>query len=61
MGVCNFGNTLALSVIFVWKCSEFNVGFKILEKNFKKTFVFIDKCIWIGCVKYSLLRTEYFS
>ena len=26
----------------------------------KKAFCFWDKSIWIGCIKFSLLRREYF-
>ena len=56
--VGNFGNTLAMSVIFFWTCSKFNQDFKNEEKNSEHFFRFSDSCIWIGCVKYSLLTTE---
>ena len=29
------------------------------EKNSEKVFSFSDNCIWIGCVKLSLLKREY--
>ena len=29
------------------------------EKKQEKVFCFGDTCIWIGCVKLSLLRREY--
>ena len=32
-GVRNFGNTLAMRVIFVPKCSKFNLDFKNAEAN----------------------------
>ena len=31
------------------------------EKNWEKFFRFWDNCIWIGCVKHSLLKTEDLS
>ena len=37
-GVRNFGNTSAIRVIFVSKCSKFNVDFKNAKKKFRKTF-----------------------
>ena len=47
--------------LFVWICPKFNLGFKNAEKNRAKAFCFWENCIWIGCCKYCLLRTEYFS
>ena len=29
------------------------------KKNSENVFIFWDTCIWIGCVKFSLLRREY--
>ena len=46
---------------FFWKCSKFNVDYRNAEKNWEKVFCFWDNSIWIGCVKLSLLRAEYFS
>ena len=57
-GICNFGNTLAMRVIFSWKCSKFYRHFKNAEKNSEKAFSFLDNCIWIGCVNLSLLGRE---
>ena len=34
---------------------------KNLEKNWQKCFCFLDDCLWIGSVKFSLLRKEYLS
>ena len=44
---------------FFKKYSKFKLDFKNAEKNSEKVFCFRDTCIWIGCVKLSLLRREY--
>ena len=59
--VCNFGNTLAMRVIISRKCSKFNVDFKTAEENWVKVFCLCYNCIWICCIKLSLLRREYLS
>ena len=61
--VCNFGNTKVVRVIssFFSKYSKFNLDSKNGEKNSEKVFRFWDNCIWIGIVKFSLLRTGQFS
>ena len=46
-GVHKFGNTSSMMVIFLWKCSEFNQDFKIVQKNAKNAFFFWDNCIWV--------------
>ena len=46
---------------FFWKCSKLNIGIKTAEKIEKKSFVYIDKCVWIVYVEYSLSKTEYLS
>ena len=51
-GIHNFGNTLAMRVIFYLKV------FKIAEKIRENAFCFLDNCNWIGCVNLSLLRRE---
>ena len=57
--VRNFGNTLAMSAIFFFSiCSKFNLDFKNAKKNSEKFFCFWDNCIWVGCLKHSLLKTE---
>ena len=50
-----------MSVIFFWKCSEFNAYSKNAEKNSEKIFSFWDKCIWIVFIQLSLLIREYLS
>ena len=37
------------------------VDCKNAPRNWEKVFCFWDNCIWIGIVKFSLLRTGYFS
>ena len=46
--------------IFCSRCSNLNINFKNAEKNWTKSFCFCDNCIWIGWVKLSLFRREYF-
>ena len=43
------------------KFLKFNLNFKNAAKNSERVFSFSDNCIWIGIVKLSLLRTQYFS
>ena len=59
LGVCNFGNTSSMRVIFCWKYSKFKLDFKTEEKNWGRAFCFRDNNIWIRCVKLSLSRREY--
>ena len=59
-GVRNFENTSAKRVIFFWKCSKFSPHVKNAEKNREKFFNFRNNCIWVGCVKLSLLKRDYF-
>ena len=47
------------SYLFFWKGSKFKLDFKNAKKNGEKVFCFRVNCIWIGCVKLSLLRREY--
>ena len=46
---------------FFCKCSKFYVNFENARKSLEKAFCFWDNCFWIGCVKLSLLRREYWS
>ena len=60
-GVRNFWNTLAMRFIMFWKFSIFNLDIKTAENKSENVFCFWYNYIWIGCVKLSLLRREYFS
>ena len=60
-GVCNFGNTSAMRVIFLCKIVKFNPAFKNAETNSEKVYCFWDNCIGIGCLTLFLLSTEYLS
>ena len=46
---------------FVLQYLKLIVDFKNLAKNSENIFCFWDNCIWIGIIKFSLLRTGYFS
>ena len=46
---------------FFFKCSKFHVDFENARKSSEKAFSFWDNYFWIGCVKFSLLRREYWS
>ena len=46
---------------FFCKCSKFHVDFENARKSLEKAFCFRDNCFWIGCVKLSLFRREYWS
>ena len=59
--VCNFGNTKSTRVLIFFKRIKFYCKFQQCSKKFRKSFCFWDNCIWIGIVKLSLLRREYFS
>ena len=65
LGVRNFGNTSAVRVIFLSKCSKFHLNFKNAKKKKKKkcqkAFSFSDNSIWIGSVRLCLFRREYLS
>ena len=60
-GALIFGNTWIMRVIFFRKYSKFNVDSENPQKNWEKSDCFWDKCIWICCVKFPLLRREYLS
>ena len=46
---------------FTLKYLKFNLHLKNAAKNWEKVFSFSDNSIWIGIVKFSLLKTGYFS
>ena len=62
-----FSESLTSKIKSVWgsyfcsKCLKFNLDFKNAERNWENLFCFLDNCIWIGIVQFSLLRTGYFS
>ena len=45
---------------FFWICWKYNLSVKNGEKNPEKFFCFRDNCVWVCCIKLSLLRREYF-
>ena len=47
--------------LFFWKFLKFNVDFENKKKHAQKIICFWDNCIWIGCVKLSLLRRQYLT
>ena len=46
---------------FFSKSSKFRLDFKKAEKLQEKVFCFSDNFVWIGMVKFCLLRTGFFS
>ena len=50
-----------MRVFFFCKCSKFTPDSKNAEKNLEKRFCFVDKCIWIVCIRLTLLIKEYLS
>ena len=61
LGVCNFGNTRPVRVIFFSKYSKFKLDYKKIAKKQEIFFCFIDNWIWIGINKLPLWRRRYFS
>ena len=59
--VYNFGNKRAMRLIVFPKYSTFDVHFRNFEENSANVFCYGDNCVWIGCVKHSLLPREYLS
>ena len=62
-----FSESLSLKIQNLWESSfyskswEFFLNFKNAAKNWGNLFCFWGNCIWIGIVKFALLRTGYFS
>ena len=46
---------------FSSKCSKFDIYLKNAVKNWQNVLCFWNSCIWIGIVKFSLLKTGLFS
>ena len=59
--VRNFGQTKSMTVIFSFEIFKIYSRCQKGARNSEKAFCFSDKCIWIGIVKFSLIRIEYFS
>ena len=59
--VRNFEKKKSMRVIIWFKM--FKIGFRFQKRGEKleKVFCFWDNCIWIVIVKFSLLKTGYFS
>ena len=50
--VCNFGNTLAMTIIFSFKMFKIWCSIQKWNKNIEKVFRFSDNCIWIKSCKF---------
>ena len=59
--ISNFRNTLAMKIIFIFKCSKFDVGSRNGTKNSEKHFRFWDNSISIGSCKFSQTWTRYLA
>ena len=57
----NFKKTKSMRVMFIFKMLRVSARFQKWSKKLRKSFCWLDNCIWIGIVKLSLLRTGYFS
>ena len=57
--VCNFRNTLGMTIIFFLKVFKIWCSFQKWKKKFKKVMRFIDNYIWIGSCKLSQSSMEY--
>ena len=57
----NFKKTKSMRVMFIFKMLRISARFQKWSKKLRKSFCWLDNCIWIGIVKLSLLRTGYFS
>ena len=51
--VFNFGNTLAMTIMFLSKFLKFVVDSTNGTKNWEKDFGFPDNCIWIRSCRFS--------
>ena len=57
--VCNFRNTLAMTIIFFFKLFKISCRFHKWNKNSEKVFRFSDDYIWIGSSKFWQSWTGY--
>ena len=44
--------------LFFWKRSKFPVEFRNVEKGWTNIIGIVDNCIWIDCIKHSLLQRD---
>ena len=51
--VCNFGNTLVMTIILFLKRFKIWCRFQKWNQKSEKVFCFSDNCIWIGSCKFS--------
>ena len=58
-GVCNFGNTSAMRVVFFFENDKNLICISKMQKQIRKMLSFWDNCIWIGCLKLCLLKRKY--
>ena len=58
---CNFGNTLAMTIILFLKRLKFDVDSGNVTRDWEKVFRFSDNCIWIGSGKFWQSWTGYLS
>ena len=54
----NLWGTSVMSFAFVSRCSKFGVDFRNAEKIWHNIFGLGDNCIWIPCVKHSVLMRK---
>ena len=57
--VSNFGNTLAMTIIYFFNMFKFWFRFQKWNEKLRKTFCFSDHCNWIGGGKFSQSQTRY--
>ena len=57
--IFNFGNTLAMSIMFYFKMFKIWCRIKKWNKKLRKIFGFADNCIWIQSCKFSQPWTGY--
>ena len=58
--VCNFSNTLAMMITVCFKMFKIWCRFKKWNKKLRKSFLFLDSCIWIGTGRFTQCWTKYF-
>ena len=56
---CNFGNTFATRIIFLYKMLKIWCRFQKCKNKLRKSFRFSDNCIWFGSFTFSHSWTGY--